>query len=428
MNNKHILHITAVTEVGPDAQKCTRAVLEYDRPVALDTAAEAFRVEKRTITDISVSGNLVTLELSAADEAAALYHPGNPWQHTATTLETASVKVSQTCPICAADGTILVAMDAADEMTPSATGAADREKEGKNIPMRASDGAESTTPKTTESDIIKITDQNDRVQNLIVDDFIQGEFEGLKYNLFIPKDLAPQERCPLVQFIHDAGPCGADPRLTLAQGMGAIVWAKPEEQAKRKCFVLAPQFDGPPIVDDDWNVDPRLETAKRLLDWVCEAYPVDTDRLYTTGQSMGCMSSIVLNVRYPELFAASYLVAGQWDDRQIGGLEKQNLWMLNSMGDAKAFPIMNQMACEMESKGALVARKVINADAPQEELSRIAKELVETGANVIYTPYKIESVANGWSSRGGEHHVSTWKTAYNIEAIRAWMFSKTKNS
>ncbi|MCD7956410.1 MAG: hypothetical protein LUG93_11820 [Lachnospiraceae bacterium] len=391
MNNKHILHITAVTEVGPDAQKCTQVVLEYDQPVTCETAADAFWVKERIITGISVSGNLVTLELSAGDEAASLYHPGNPWQNTPTTLESASVTVSQIKPINAADGTKIASPGAAD------------------------------------SGIIKITDQNDRVKNLIVDDFIQGEFEGLKYNLYIPKDLAPQEKCPLVQFIHDAGPCGEDARLTLTQGMGAIIWAKPEEQAKRKCFVLAPQFDGPPIVDDDWNVDPRLETAKRLLDWVCENYPVDRNRLYTTGQSMGCMSSIVLNVRYPDLFAASYLVAGQWDDRQIGGLEKQNLWMLNSMGDAKAFPIMNQMACEMESKGAHVARKLIDARASEAEFSETAQKLIATGANVIYTPYKIESVANGWSSRGGEHHVSTWKTAYNIEAIRAWMFTKTKN-
>ncbi|MCC8105507.1 MAG: hypothetical protein LIO99_05795 [Clostridiales bacterium] len=384
MNNKHILHITAVTEVGPDGQKCTQAELEYDRPLAADTAAEAFEVENRTITGIEVSENTVTLLLSPDDEAALLFHPGNPWQHTTTVLDEATVTVRQCGPVRAADGSVL---DAAD------TSAAD---------------------------------QNDRVRNLVVDDFIQGEFEGLSYNLYIPKDCEPGKTYPLVQFIHDAGPCGKEPKLTLTQGVGAIVWAKPEEQARRKCFVLAPQFDGPPIVDDDWNVDPRLETAKRLLDWVCEQYPVDRSRLYTTGQSMGCMSSIVLNVRYPDLFAASYLVAGQWDDRQIQGLEKQNLWMLNSMGDAKAFPIMNQMACEMESKGALVARKVIDAGATQEEYDEIAKELIATGANIIYTPYKIETVANGWSSRGGEHHMNTWKTAYDIEAIREWLFSKEK--
>ncbi|MCD7765008.1 MAG: hypothetical protein LUH53_00600 [Lachnospiraceae bacterium] len=401
MNNKHILHITAVTEVGPDGQKCTQAELEYDRLLAADTAADAFEVENRTITGIEVSENTVTLLLSPDDEAALLFHPGNPWQHTTTVLDTAAVAVRQCGPVRAADGSVL-------------------ETASGGLSPVTGDGSDVSASVCTPAD------KNDRLRNLVVDDFIQGEFEGLSYNLFIPKDCEPGKTYPLVQFIHDAGPCGKEPKLTLTQGVGAIVWAKPEEQAKRKCFVLAPQFDGPPIVDDDWNVDPRLETAKRLLDQVCEQYPVDRSRLYTTGQSMGCMSSIVLNVRYPDLFAASYLVAGQWDDRQIQGLEKQNLWMLNSMGDAKAFPIMNQMTCEMESKGALVARKIIDAGASQEEYDEIAKELIATGANVIYTPYRIETVANGWSSRGGEHHINTWKTAYDIEAIREWMFAQEK--
>lgn len=416
MNNKHILHITAVTEVGPDGQKCTQAELEYDRPLAADTAADAFEVENRTITGIEVSGNTVILLLSPDDEAASLFHPGNPWQHTSTVLDEAVATVRQCGLVRAADGSVMdTAGTSADEDL--------------NANAKAASGVEPSAiggSRKAAAPVCTAADQNDRVCNLVVDDFIQGEFEGLSYNLYIPKDCEPGKTYPLVQFIHDAGPCGKEPKLTLTQGVGAIVWAKPEEQARRKCFVLAPQFDGPPIVDDDWNVDPRLETAKRLLDWVCEQYPVDRSRLYTTGQSMGCMSSIVLNVRYPDLFAASYLVAGQWDDRQIQGLEKQNLWMLNSMGDAKAFPIMNQMACEMESKGALVARKVIDAGATQEEYDEIAKELIATGANVIYTPYKIETVANGWSSRGGEHHMNTWKTAYDIEAIREWLFSKEK--
>ncbi len=384
MNNKHILHITAVTEVGAEAQKCTKAILEYDRLVAADTPMGAFLADGRTITGISVDGAAVTLELSTDDAAASTFHQGNPWEHTPAIIDTASVTVSQIRPIQGADGS---AIDPPDGGT---------------------------------------ADGNDQVCNLVVDDFIQGEFEGLAYNLFIPKDCVPGETYPLVQFIHDAEPCGPDTRLTLTQGVGAIVWARPEEQAKRKCFVLAPQFDGSPIVDDDWNVDPRLETAKRLLDWVCGNYPVDRRRLYTTGQSMGCMSSIVLNVRYPDLFAASYLVAGQWDERQIQGLEKQKLWMINSMGDAKAFPGMNQMACEMESNGAVVARKMISAKATQEEFSKTARTLIETGANIIYTPFRIESVADGWHSRGGAHHTGTWKAAYDIEAIREWLFTNRK--
>ena len=41
-------------------------------------------------------------------------------------------------------------------------------------------------------------------------------------------------------------------------------------------------------------------------------YTVDKNKIYTTGQSGGCMMSLALNIKYPELFAASFLVAGQW--------------------------------------------------------------------------------------------------------------------
>lgn len=95
-------------------------------------------------------------------------------------------------------------------------------------------------------------------------------------------------------------------------------------------------------MDDEWNVDERLEDAKVALDNVLDLYSIDRNRIYTTGQSMGCMASIVLNIRYPDYFAASYLVAGQWDERNIPGLEKQKLWMLCSQGDAKAFPTMTR--------------------------------------------------------------------------------------
>ena len=252
------------------------------------------------------------------------------------------------------------------------------------------------------------------------------KYQNQNYNLYIPKDYDPNRKYPLVQFIHDAGACGKDTRLALAQGLGALVWASPEVQAEHPCFVFAPQFDGPPIVDDDWNVDERLEDAKEALDNVLELYSIDRNRVYTTGQSMGCMASIVLNVRYPDYFAASYLVAGQWDERNIRGLEKQKLWMLCSQGDAKAFPIMNQMCVNMERAGAKVFRHVINAGLSQESCAEITDEIAKEKPNIIFTPYRLETVADGWHSDGGEHHVNTWQTAYDIKMIREWMFAQCR--
>lgn len=377
-----ICQITALTRVLPEGQKCVAAILRYDRPLAPGAdLTGCFSVEGRRILEARPEGDRAVLELDPADAGAATYFPGDPWQGVPARLEPPVLALRQLRPVPADDGTLLPPFD-----------------------RRLSD----------------------RVENELADDFIQGEEEGLRYSLFIPRGYDPARRYPLVQFIHDAAVCGSDPRLTLAQGLGAVVWASEEEQRKHPCFVFAPQFDGAPIVDDAWNVSPRLETLKRVLDGIRRRFSIDPDRVYTTGQSMGCMASIVWNLRYPDDFAASFLVAGQWDERGIDGLEKQRLWMLNSQGDAKSFPGMNQMCVAMEQKGARVAHRVVDAGLTQPEFTRIVRELEQTGANVLCTHFRLETVADGWHSNGGAHHVHTWRTAYQIEAIRDWLFSVKK--
>lgn len=391
MNNSHIKEITAITEVLPEGQKCTGVLLQYDCILGAGTVSpEDFLVENRHVTGAEVwqdeeggpgSGPFLYLSLDPQDEQAPTYFPGQPWEGKDAVIVRPRLSVRQTGPLRAADGTV--------------------------IPAAAAD-------------------ESGRVKNLLADEFVQGSFEGLSYNLFIPRNYDPAKQYPLVQFIHDAAVCGNQPELTLAQGVGALVWMTEEAQAKQECFVLAPQFAAPSIVDDDWNVDPRLETEKRLLDKIVSEYSIDRGRLYTTGQSMGCMASMVLNLRYPGLFAASFFVAGQWDERAFAGsgLERQRFWFLNSQGDAKAFPGMNQILVQLERDGARIAREVWKTGEPQETYREKAHALLDTGANVIYTPFEMTSVADGWHSDGGEHHIHTWRHAYGIEAIREWLFAQ----
>lgn len=383
MDQKDMVHITAVTQVRPDGEKCTQAVIEYKENMdSLTSELDAYEVKGRTITGMESKGNRVTLHLDEKDKSASTLCPGMPWNGSYASLREAKVFVRQKKNIRTQDGRII-------------------EK----------------TDEWIESDLT-----SNKEEEL----FIQMAYQNQNYNLYIPKDYDPKKKYPLVQFIHDAGACGKDTRLALAQGTGALVWASPEVQKEHPCFVFAPQFDGPPIVDDDWNVDERLEDAKAALDNVIDLYSIDRKRIYTTGQSMGCMASIVLNVRYPDFFAASYLVAGQWDERNIPGLEKQKLWMLCSQGDAKAFPTMNQMCVNMERAGAKVVRCVIDAGLSQETYVKIADEILKEKPNIIFTPYKLETVADGWHSDGGEHHVSTWQTAYDLKVIRDWLLSQSR--
>ena len=88
--------------------------------------------------------------------------------------------------------------------------------------------------------------------------------------------------------------------------------------------MVAPEY--PVItVDDNWNYSHHLDATIALLKDLQTRYSIDPKRIYTTGQSMGCMSSIVMMLKEPDLFAAPLLVAGKWNPSLMGPLDKQNI-------------------------------------------------------------------------------------------------------
>ncbi len=403
MKTIEVKNLTARTSVYPDGQKCDAAVLEYSEPVETESlSVETFEVLNRTVLSCSVCedpdgeepaalGRFVAVRLSLQDKAASTITVIPDGRFGSPKLTEASVSLRQKKPFRTADGEVAY---------------------GEALP-----GSDLRTGSYLTSS---------RVRNLLADDFQQGMFEDLPYNLFIPKSYDGKKRYPLVLFIHDAGTCSEDARVTLAQGIGAVIWAGKEEQKKHECFVLAPQFAPPPIVNDDFESTEGVEKAKRLLDFIVSAYRVDVNRIYLTGQSMGCMSGCELNVRYPDLFAASLLVAGQWNPQTMGQHPALKLWIFVSEGDEKAYPGMNAVTAAMEKSGAKVAREHWSAKASQEEWRKAGNRMIESGANVLYTAFEKETVADGSRSHPGEHHVTTWKIAYQIEVARDWLFSQRR--
>ncbi len=117
---------------------------------------------------------------------------------------------------------------------------------------------------------------------------------------------------PLILFMADASTPDPDITLPLTQCYGGLVWATDELQKEHPCFVIVPQY---PYIE----VDNQLQTGKKvdmtinLIRDLCGKYPVDTYRIYTTGQSMGGMMSMYFNVKYKGFFAASLYVACEWD-------------------------------------------------------------------------------------------------------------------
>lgn len=390
----HIKAVTSVTEVFGRSQRLTAVILEYDVSVATAALTPAqFSVTDRNILRVYANdsaakaeagrdGRFVVLELDPNDATAAVYAPGLD--------EPAQAVVAQSQPVQAADGASLG---------------------------------------PTETALI-----NTRQQNLIVDDFQQFRFTDpetgliLNYNLFIPKDYDPASAYPLVLFMHDAGVTGTNPLRTLEQGLGAVAFASPADQAKHPSFVLAPQYPVN-LANDASETSVYADITVRLIEALKQEYSLDRNRIYTTGQSGGCMTSIALNIKYPDLFAASLLVAGQWDPAVVAPLADKNIFAIVSQDDTKAYPGMTAIMDVLADNGATVTRAVWNGRSSQQEFAEAFRAIRAEGpeSNVYFVAFEKGTVIpEGEDGQGGAGHVNTWPIAYDIPDVRDWLFRQSK--
>ena len=237
--------------------------------------------------------------------------------------------------------------------------------------------------------------------------------KDLKYNLYVPKNYDPSKSYPLVLFMHDAGVVSNNSIGTLTQGLGAVVWASDRDQSLHESFVLAPQYNTV-IVGDSSKATVDLDVTVDLLKDLQGRYSIDANRLYNTGQSMGGMTSIAMNIKYPDLFAASFLVACQWDPALVTPMAKKPLWIVVSKGDTKANPGMDAITGVLAKNGATIAKATWNAQAEPAVLANQVKQMLSQNASVNYTVFE------------GGSHTYTWQYAYSIDGIRDWLFTQHK--
>jgi predicted peptidase len=231
---------------------------------------------------------------------------------------------------------------------------------------------------------------------------------------------------PLVLFMHDAGATSIIVDTTLVQGLGAISWASPADQARHPAIVLAPQYRSQ-VVNDASEASSLLNTTLHLLDHIADEHNADRSRLYATGQSGGGMMSIAMMIREPELFAAAFLVACQWDPAVIEPLARQKLWVMVSEGDAKAFPGQNAIMDVIEREGAKVSRATWSGNTTLEQFATLAAEQETQGALVNYTMLRLGTVVpEGQDDNSGSNHINTWRIAYTIPSIRDWIMRQSR--
>lgn len=271
-------------------------------------------------------------------------------------------------------------------------------------------------------EIQKVLDTNaDKFEQLIFEDVETGM--TLEYSLYIPEDYDSSDQYPLIMFIPDATGPGKSARQLVEQYYGATVWVTEEEQQKHPSFVMVPAFTET-VVDDNWNVSPQVEMVVRLISKIRSTYNIDSDRIYTTGQSMGCMTSLYLNSKYPDLFAASMYVSGQWDTSVLKNLENQKFFYITAGGDAKASGGQDDVMAMFDSDGASYSYGTWSAQDSEEEQSAAVERLVSLGFDANMVRFETGTVFK--EGEGGTEHMASFHYGYKLTAVRDWLFQQTK--
>lgn len=195
----------------------------------------------------------------------------------------------------------------------------------------------------------------------------------LNYRVLYPLNYSPDQKYPVILFLHGAGERGSDNEAQLVHG--GDMFALYANQSKFPAIVIAPQCPQ----DLSWSVYNRPEkpgdkrfyplappatkpmaAVKELLDSYIDQGIVDTKRIYATGLSMGGMGTFDIVTRYPNMFAAATPICGG-----------ANLDRLSNFKGKTAFSIYHGAADSVVdvqySRDANEALKKANADVRYKE-------------------------------------------------------------
>lgn len=157
--------------------------------------------------------------------------------------------------------------------------------------------------------------------------FIAGEFSlaetdfVLPYRLRAPDEIKPGERYPLLISLYGAGGRGTDNHKQLVANETAVArFNDPKLRDDFPAYLLLPQAP-------DWFSDearprvgmpavPALSSLEGLVDELIARYPIDPERIYLYGQSLGGFGVLNVLCNRPDDYAAAIAVAGA-DPRSV---------------------------------------------------------------------------------------------------------------
>ena len=176
--------------------------------------------------------------------------------------------------------------------------------------------------------------------------FQDQEKKMFLYRLLSPPNIEAEKKYPLVLFFHGAGERGNDNQAQLVHGMKDFAGDKIRKQYP--AFVLAPQCPkGQQWVDVPWGAKKHklpsrpseaMRLALALVDSFIQSNPVDKNRVYVTGLSMGGFGAFDAISRRPSLFAAALPICGGGDENMATQISSIPLWVVHGDADKVVLP------------------------------------------------------------------------------------------
>ncbi|MFA6978550.1 MAG: alpha/beta hydrolase-fold protein [Ignavibacteriaceae bacterium] len=204
----------------------------------------------------------------------------------------------------------------------------------------------------------------------------------LNYLLFMPRDTTAVEngKYPLIISLHGIGESGSDLWKVKLEGLPKILDGK----NSFPFIVVSPQCPS----TTEWYYDRTDLKLNKLIDSIIARYPVDTNRIYLTGYSMGGIGTLDMAIRYPNRFAAllpiAFRIESGWE---LYGIKDIPMWAFHGERD-NIIPFSN-------------AQSVINA-------------IIRCGGNPLFTAY-------------ADLYHDSWTRTYNNPAIFEWLLTKRKH-
>ena len=232
---------------------------------------------------------------------------------------------------------------------------------------------------------------NAQTSRFSYDKYTNATGETLNYRMLGP-DYNLSRKFPLVIFLHGSGERGNDNEAQLKWGVQNF--ATDQALSLHPAFIVAPQCPE----NEEWanytendktgtfTINPTpskpMELLIDLINQLVKTYPIDTNRIYITGLSMGGYGTYDAIERYPNLFAAAVPVCGAGDSSKAGTITHIPMWIFHGAED----PAVN----------SIYDIQMYNA-------------LVKAGANPGFTMYP-------------EVGHFSWLEAYTDKQMMEWLF------